>query len=52
LTSDRGSSRVVVLGEGTLDKGNHFLNKIFRIGLEYQLFALVLLEIGLVVAFF
>jgi hypothetical protein len=34
LAGDRGSSKVVVLGEGTSNKGNNFLNKIFRIGLE------------------
>ncbi len=27
-------SRVVVLGEDISDKGNHFLNKMFKIGLE------------------
>ncbi len=52
LIGDRGFSRVVVLSEGTSNKRNHFLNKIFRISLEYQLFSLVLLKIGLVVAFF
>jgi hypothetical protein len=30
---DTSSSRVV-LSEGTLDNGNHFLNKIFKIGFE------------------
>jgi hypothetical protein len=29
-----GFSRVAVLGENTLDKGNHFLNKFSKIGLE------------------
>ncbi len=51
LVGDKCFSRVVVLGEGTSDKRNHFLNKMFKIGPEYQLFALVFLETGLIVAF-
>jgi hypothetical protein len=51
LVGDTCFSRVV-LGEGTSDKGNHFLNKMFKIGPKYQLFALVLIETGLFVAFF
>jgi hypothetical protein len=34
LVSDIGSSRVDVLGEGTSDKGNHFPNRMSKIGLE------------------
>jgi len=34
LVSDIGFSRVDVIGEGTSDKGNHFLNRIYRIGHE------------------
>jgi hypothetical protein len=34
LVSDTSSFGVIVLDEGTLDKGNHFLNKMSKIGLE------------------
>jgi hypothetical protein len=34
LIGDTCSSGVVVLGESTLDKGNHFLNKMSKIGPE------------------
>jgi len=34
LASDASSSRVVVLGESITNKGNHFLNRISKIGLE------------------
>ncbi len=52
LVSDTGSSRVVILDEGTLNKGNHFLNKMSTIGFEYQLSTLVLLKFELTVVFF
>jgi len=41
----------VVLDEGISDKGNHLLNIMSKISHEYQLFALILLEIGLAIAF-
>jgi len=34
LVGDIGSSRVVILDEGTLNKWNHSLNKMSKIGLE------------------
>jgi hypothetical protein len=34
LVGDIGSFGVVILDEGTLDKGNHFLNIMSKIGLE------------------
>jgi hypothetical protein len=34
LVGDIGSSGILVLGEGTSNKGNHFLNKMSKIGLE------------------
>jgi hypothetical protein len=34
LVGDKSSFGVVILDEGTLDKGNHFLNIMFKIGLE------------------
>jgi hypothetical protein len=34
LVSNIGSFGVVVLGEGTLDEGNHFLNIMSKIGPE------------------
>jgi hypothetical protein len=47
-----GSSRVIVLNESTLDKRNHFLNRMSKICLDQQLSTLVLLKIGLIVVFF
>jgi hypothetical protein len=34
LIGDIGSFGVVIFGEGISNKGNHFLNKMFKIGLE------------------
>jgi hypothetical protein len=50
LVGDAHSSEVV-LDEGILDKGNHFLNIMSKISHEYQLSILILLEIELVAAF-
>jgi hypothetical protein len=43
---------VVIISERILDKGNHFLNKMFKIDLKEYVFVLVLLETKLAVAFF
>jgi hypothetical protein len=51
LVGDMGFYGVVIFGENTSDKQNHFLNKISRICFKNHLFALVLLETGLVVFF-
>ncbi len=49
---DTSSFGVVVFYEGTSNKGNHFLNRMFKIGLEKQLSILVLLKTKLVALFF
>jgi hypothetical protein len=42
----------VVIGESTSNIGYHFLNIMSKIGLEQQIFALVLLKIRLTATFF
>jgi hypothetical protein len=51
LVGDTSSSRVI-LGEGILNEGNHFLNRMFKVGPQHQLSALILLQTKLVAAFF